>query len=107
MMVDDLHAEGVKAIPGVLGSLFSALFFKETSIVRMGGMFLAGVGTAWYIGPWAAARSGLPEGAAGFLVGLFGVAVIQKLFDVWSNADLGSILSDWIRKILGLPPKTQ
>jgi hypothetical protein len=47
----------------------------------------------------------MDEGFAGFLVGLFGMSVVKKIFDLWTSFDLSSILSDWIRKVLGLPPK--
>jgi hypothetical protein len=101
----ELLDDAIKAVPGFLGSAFATLFFNEPHWIRRIGVFLAGASLSWYASAWIASRSGMDEGFAGFLVGLFGMSVVKKIFDLWTSFDLSSILSDWIRKVLGLPPK--
>lgn len=98
----NLTGEGLKALPGILGSAFATMFFHEPSTPRRVGMFLAGAAVSWYGADWMAVRTGMDEGFSGFLLGLFGMAIIQKIFELWTTFDLGPILRDWIRKILGL-----
>jgi hypothetical protein len=49
--------------------------------------------------------SGMSPGLAGFLCGALGMAVVAKVFDLVKSFELGTIVTDWLRKILGLPPK--
>jgi hypothetical protein len=95
-------AEALKALPGVLGSAFATMFFNEPSKIRRVGMFLAGAVVSWYGAAWMADKTGMDQGFAGFLLGLFGMALIQKIFEAWKTFDLGPILRDWLRRILGL-----
>ena len=98
------NPEVVKTAPGVVGSLVSMLFIKEP-IVRRLAMFLAGAALARFGTPWLARLSGLDEGFAGFMLGLFGMAVIAKMFQAWETFELSLILRDWMRKVLGLPAR--
>lgn len=102
----DLITEALRALPGCLGSLFAMLFFREPDLLRSAGFFLAGGTTAWYSYAWVASRSGVSEGLASFLVGLFSMAIVRKLFDIWDKFDLGSIIVEWVRKLFGLPVKS-
>lgn len=105
MTLPDWPVEALKTLPGVLGSLVASMFFKEVSWRRRWGMFLAGAAISYYGGAWAAAKAGLEQGFAGFLLGLFGMAFVQKVFEMWETFDLTSILRDWLRKVAGLPAK--
>ena len=102
---DWLLAQATEAVPGVLGSLVASLFFHQATWPRRFGMFLAGSAIAHYGGPWAAERAGLDLSFAGFLLGLFGMAFVEKVYAIWDDFDLGSLLRDAVRKKLGLAPK--
>lgn len=103
MPTPEIPVEALKAVPGFLGSAFAALFFKEPNWWRRIGIFLAGGALSWYASAWIAGKSGMDAGLSGFLVGLFGMTVVQKTFDLWASFDLSRILKDWTRKVLGLP----
>lgn len=66
-------------------------------------MFIAGWACSIFGAPHAASWLGFSEGFAGFLLGLFGMAIVDKIFETWKALELGKILSAWIRKLLNLP----
>jgi len=94
-----------KLAAGPVGSAI-ALLWLPGSWPRRGAMFLAGGGMSYYVAPplthWLPY---LPEGFAGFLVGLLGVMVTQKLFDTWVQFDAGTILKTAVYKWLRIEPK--
>ena len=94
-----------RAVPGFLGSGFAMLFFKDPNRWRQLGLFMAGLSMAYYATDFVSAKTGLGQNLAGFLVGMFSMAIIQKIFDVWQTFDLGPIVRDALRKWLGLAPK--
>lgn len=100
----DLHPEITKAVPGIAGSLVSMLFIKDVWPRRV-AMFAAGAALSIFGTPWASRVTGLDIGFAGFVLGLFGMAIVAKLFQFWEKFELGAILVEWARKVLGLPPK--
>ena len=104
MVMPDIPPELVKVVPGTVGSLVSMLFIKDTW-PRKVAMFVAGAGLARYGSEPLSGFTHLSEGFAGFLLGLFGMAVVAKVFDTWDHFDVGTILVEWVRKVLGLPAK--
>jgi hypothetical protein len=48
-----------------------------------------------------ARETGLPEGLCGFLLGLFGMTVVNRLFITLEGLDLGAHVSAWIGKFSG------
>jgi hypothetical protein len=98
------HPEVARFLPGVAGALVSMIFIREHWLRRL-AMFAAGAALAIYGTPWAARVSNLDPGFAGFLLGMFGMALVAKVFDAWSDLELTIILRDALRKVLGLPPK--
>jgi len=102
--MNDIPPEVMKVLPGAAGSFVSMLFIKDTWPRRI-AMFLAGGALSYFGTPWAVKFVGLDAGFAGFLLGLFGMAIVARVFEAWQTFDLGAILLEWIRKILGLPAK--
>ncbi len=88
----------------MIGSLVSMLFIVDTWPRKI-VMFLAGSGFALYGTPDASRITGLANGLAGFLLGLFGMAVVASVFIGWQKLDMSIILRDALRQILRLPPK--
>lgn len=75
-------------VPGVLGSMTAMLFGKgDGGWKRRLAVCAAGVAFAWAVGPSVAPilRSG--GEVAGYLSGLFGMALISKIFDTIGSFD--------------------
>jgi hypothetical protein len=104
--MNDIPPEFLKAVPGAAGSFVSMLFLRDSWPRRI-ALFLAGAVLAYYGTPWAVAFVGLDPGFAGFLLGLFGMAVIARMFESWEELEFTSIVRDWVRKVLGLPAKEE
>lgn len=100
----DIPSEAHKAVPGVLGAISAVLMMRENW--RRGvAMVLPSAALSWYGGAFLSEQVGMPEGLAGFLLGLAGMAFIVKVIETWDRFDLGSILGSALRKVLGLPEK--
>jgi hypothetical protein len=100
----DLDPEVMKAVPGAVGSAVSMLLIKDPWPRRI-AMFFAGAAFGYWGLPWASKFTGLDSGFAGFLLGLFGMAAVVKLFETWEKFELTALFSEWLRKLLGLPAK--
>ena len=89
----DLPPEFQKAVPGVAGSITALLFFRD-GWKRAIGTCIAGAFIAKILGPVVAdvMRSG-PE-VAGYVTGLFGMAVVAKLFEMITHFDAKKAISD-------------
>lgn len=95
-----------RVFPGALGSLVSMLFVRDTWL-RRAGMFAAGCALAYFGTPWVAKASDLDRGFTGFLLGLFGMAVVGKIFETLRDLEPATFIRDWLRKRAGLPPMTK
>lgn len=101
---DYIAAEATKAIPGVVGSLGALIWIKGTMPRRV-AMVLLGSATSYYATPYLVVTLGMGEGLTGFLIGLFGMSVVDSIFKTWQELGLSEILREFIRKRLGLSPK--
>jgi hypothetical protein len=108
-MFDQIPPELRSAGPGVAGSLL-ALFFMRRPPLMLAGMFLGGCIVSYYVTPWLATWLDMDKasGTVGFLVGLFGMASVAKVFDTFevvNPAELWKAVRQAIRKRLGLEPE--
>jgi uncharacterized membrane protein YeaQ/YmgE (transglycosylase-associated protein family) len=85
----DLPPELQKAAPGVAGSLTALLLmiirgekFKHAFLLGIAGAFLA-----HFLGPSAADVMHSSPATAGYVTGLFGIAIITKAFDMIRSFD--------------------
>ncbi len=69
----------------------------EGTIKKKVAVFLGGLCAAWICWPWAAQFLHLPDGVAGFGVGLFGMAVIDRLFAGLEKVDVGEFVNRWLK----------
>ena len=98
----DIDPQLVKeATPGALGALSAALLIKGPWQMRAATV-LPGAALSYYAAPYFAGTVGMPEGMSGFLLGLFGMAFVAKVFDTWHSLALGEIASRWLAKLLGI-----
>ncbi|HJY06548.1 MAG TPA: hypothetical protein VJ323_09530 [Bryobacteraceae bacterium] len=103
---DAVSNELWKSLPGMVGAL-TALLLSRDVWVRKIPLFIVGSVAARFGNHDAARILGLDEGFAGFLLGVFGMAVLAKVFDVWTGLDLGPMLKEWLRSVLHLPPQEE
>lgn len=68
-------------LAGIAGAFLSLNFVKgswpERLIMAVGGALVSLYGT-----PWLATKTGLPDGLTGFMLGLFGMAICAKFWEV-------------------------
>lgn len=86
--------------PGLFGAVAAMLWIKDTWPRRVGFTF-AGASASHYASGAVAAWSGMDEGLAGFLVGLFSMAIAAKVFEAL-EAFKSSDLVDRLLKRAGL-----
>jgi hypothetical protein len=99
---DAFNALAVK-LAGIGGALVSMKFlagtWPERLVLAMGGALFS-----FYAAPYASHKLGMPEGLAGFLLGLFGMAIVSKVWE-WLRTvpfdPVWQIFLDWLRRILG------
>lgn len=100
-MADPLSYDAIAAkLAGIAGAVVSMRFVQGTWPERL-TMAISGALFSYYAAPWVGKLTGLPEGLAGFLLGLFGMAVVSKIWEWFQTAPLGQILTDWLKKKLG------
>lgn len=102
MNFNDLPPDLGKHLAGPAGA-GTALFFLKGTLRSYVGAFLGGWAMAKYVAP--VVHDVFPRLGAetsGFLVGLFSVVVVKKLFDTWVQFDAGTLLKAWVTRKLGL-----
>lgn len=97
----------VKLVSGIVGAFVSLKFVPGTWPERLfmvsAGAFLSYVATdplASYLGMGKEA-----QGLVGFLVGLFGMAILSKLYEAFVSLDAKRMASDAWDWLLRKPPK--
>ncbi len=88
-----LPPEVQETVPGIAGSLTALLFFRD-GWRRAIGVFVAGAAIAKFVGPFVAAMIGSSAEIAGYITGLFGIAIVAKIFDMISNFDAKQAAGD-------------
>lgn len=86
--------------PGAIGALISVFLIRDTWPRRV-GLFIAGVAAAYYVGPYVAQALKIDAELAGFLIGLFSMAVMAKIMEVIEALQPKEVL-DRIFKKLGM-----
>lgn len=92
-----------KLLPGAIGSLGALLWIQGTWPRRIAMMALGSV-ASFYGAPHVANMLGMGEGLAGFLVGLFGMSIVDSIFRTWQELGVTDLVREFARKRLGLPP---
>lgn len=100
----NVPAEVQKLLPGVIGSIGAMLWINAPWHRRV-SMVALGSAASYYGAQHLATRLGMDEGLSGFLVGLFGMSVVDSVFKTWADMGLSIMVRDWLRARLGLPPK--
>ena len=90
-----------RLLPGAIGSIGALLWIKGTWPRRIA---MVGLGSAasYYGAQHVANLSGMGEGLAGFLVGLFGMSVVDSVFKTWQELGMTELVREFVRARLGL-----
>lgn len=80
-------------LSGFVGALVSMRYLKGT-LGERASMAAAGTALSFYASPYVSRISGLPEGFTGFLLGLFGMAMVSITWDWLQQAPVGS----WVNR---------
>lgn len=95
----------LKLLPGVVGSFISLGFIQrswpERLVMAVGGAALSYWGTEWATGFLGMQKA---EGLVGFLIGLFGMAVVAKLYEVIAAIDAPGLWLELKKRFLGGSP---
>ena len=98
----DLPPDIAKIVAGPVGAAGALLFMGDMPWPRRMGMVICGCALSYYAAPAMAQRSGLSEGLAGFLLGLFGMAAVAKVHSTWLALDIGTLLRKRIASWMGV-----
>jgi hypothetical protein len=96
-MTDNLDSILTKGAP-IAGALISLKFVKGTWDEKM-LMFAGGAALSFYASPYVSMRTGLPEGFTGFGLGLFGMAVCAKGYELIQGLPIREVWDRILNKI--------
>lgn len=87
-------------LAGVAGALVSMRYLNGSWPARL-SMAISGSILSFYASPWIAERIGTPEGLAGFLLGLFGMAVVSRAWDTVQAFPIAALWQAVIDRVRG------
>lgn len=103
MTTSDFDAVAVK-LAGVFGAVVSMRFLQGSWLSRA-SMAFGGAFCSYFAARYVAQRVGIPEGLSGFLLGLFGMAIISRAWEWVQSTPVAAfwqIVLDGLKKKLGL-----
>lgn len=94
---DDIEAWGAR-LAGVAGALVSMRFLNGTIVERV-FMAIGGAFFAFYATDWVSSKLALPEGLTGFLLGLFGMSILSRMWEWMQTTNvIRDFLDAWLRR---------
>jgi hypothetical protein len=89
----------IKIVPATVGALVSLRFLKIEGTFNKIATTLGGIAASYYAADPVAHWLGAPEGLIGFGLGLFGMAVIAKGFEIVAAINAQGF-ADWLQSWL-------
>lgn len=89
MNLQDFDAFAAK-FAGVLGAAVSMRYLQGSWPARL-SMAFSGSLVAFYASPYLSLMLDIPEGLAGFLTGMFGMAIVSRAWDAVQAAPVGAL----------------
>lgn len=103
-MTPDFPPDLARHAAGPAGALTAMLFMQGTPWPRKLAMAAAGGVASFYGAPTLAAiYPQISPGLAGYLLGLFGLALVAKVFSAWETLDIGRLLRRRLAAWMGVP----
>lgn len=96
---NDFDATAAK-LAGVLGALVSMRYLQGSWPARI-SMAISGSLIAYYAAPYLAQMLGIPEGLAGFLLGMFGMAIVSRAWEAVQEFPVAALWQAVIDRIRG------
>lgn len=96
-MPPDMH----HTVPALAGSATALLFVKQRSAVVAVASVMAGAVLAIIMGPWAASVMRCGPEVAGYVTGLFGLAIASRGFDIIREFDAKAFARAIIKRVRG------
>jgi hypothetical protein len=100
-VLQDVPPEVKESLPGALGSLSALLWLKGSWPLRI-GYFCAGTVFALYGSPLVSSMFSMDRGLAGYVLGMFGMALAAKGFELIEAIDVRSLIKRLFNKFFGL-----
>jgi hypothetical protein len=97
MQQPDIPPEVIKALPGALGSIVALRWIAGGPLQRVSSL-VGGVSASYYSGDHLAGWLAVNPGLAGFLVGLFGMAIAAKCFELIAQFDVRGVVDRILRR---------
>lgn len=85
---------------GVLGAFVSMRYLDGSWHARL-GLAASGALVAYYTSPYLSLLLGIPESLAGFLTGVFGMAIVTRGWDAVQTAPIGALWQAVIDRVRG------
>ena len=98
----DLPPDIAKHVAGPMGAASALLFMSGVPWPRRVGMVIAGCILSYYATPAIASWSGLSDGLAGYLLGMFGMAAVAKVHSTIEAMELGALIRKRIASWMGV-----
>ncbi|WP_312993411.1 hypothetical protein [Achromobacter animicus] len=99
MNIQDFDAFAAK-FAGVLGAAVSMRYLQGSWPARL-SMAISGSLVAYYTAPYLSLMLGIPEGLAGFLTGMFGMAIVSRAWEAVQSAPVGALWQAVIDRVRG------
>ncbi|WP_286899873.1 hypothetical protein [Achromobacter sp. UBA2119] len=99
MNIQDFDAFAAK-FAGLLGAAVSMRYLQGSWPARL-SMALSGSAVAYYSAPYLSLMLGIPEGLAGFLTGMFGMAIVSRAWEAVQAAPVGALWQAVIDRVRG------
>ena len=97
MNQSEIQPELIKALPGAIGAIVALRWITGPPLQRIAAL-IGGIGASYYAASWSARIMGTDEGLAGFLIGLFGMAIASKVFEAIAVLAPADLVSRILRK---------
>lgn len=91
----------IAKLSGVAGACLSLAYMKGPPVERITNA-IGGAIVSLYTSGWLSTKTGMPEGLTGFLMGLFGMAICAKVWDLIQITPLSEV---WERILKRVGPK--
>jgi len=89
--MDNLNLDAIAGkAAGLAGAVVSMHFLQGTWPARI-SMAVSGALFSYFAAPYLSLRTGLPEGLSGFLLGLFGMAIVSRVWDWWQALPVAAL----------------
>ena len=105
MNLHDFFPELTKFTASLIGSLVSLKWLPGSCWQKL-HMLLAGTALSWYLTEPLAVWAVMNEGTTGFFLGVFGMTLVAKIFEMIAATRVADLFSEWLRKFLNLPAKS-